>query len=57
MIEINVTGLCKGCEFMEPTFSKLTSDNSKNMIFVYCVHHGPCRRIEKLLKQKEKNEE
>lgn len=57
MIEIKVTGMCKGCPFIDPKFSKVATDEYGDMWFARCVHQEPCKRIKRMLKQKEENEE
>ena len=57
MIETKVTGMCKGCPFIDPTFSKLGFDTGESALLVYCSHQKICQRIEKLLKQEGENKE
>lgn len=57
MIETKVTGMCKGCPFIDLTFSKPSFDSCESALLVYCSHQRICKRVVKLLKQEGENKE
>lgn len=52
MIEIKMTGMCKGCPCADLELDKMLFENfegmSENVWTIQCIHEGSCERMKRI---------